>query len=227
MGGETLVTGQAVSARQLARVGHLCVGRRNRLLAFRGDLLHGVVPGAGVGPNHRKGRRVTFMVAFWRRLTLQDKPGHGTARPFARFAAEPWAASLVAPAATTCNDGASGGAPAAAAAAAAGTTTEDDEDKERGRNGGKEQAIKEKRQQQQQQEHKKKKAETTPAAAAVSTAAAVKKATKSPKPASGAFFRVPVWEDVDRAANELDEVSLDNLVAERRMPGYDEFFQFG
>ncbi len=173
MGGETIVTGQAVSATKLACVGHLCAGRRNRLLAFRGDLLHGVVPGAGVGPTHRKGRRVTFMVAFWRRLTLQDKPGHGTARPFARFAGEPWAASLV--------------APAAAAAAAA----------------------------------------PPPAAAAAAAAAPAATKIKTTKLASGAFFRVPVWEDVDPAANDLDEVSLDQLVAERRMPGYDEFFQFG
>ena len=74
----------------------LCAGRRNRLLAFRGDLLHGVVPGAGVGSTHRKGRRVTFMIAFWRRLTVQDRSGHGSARPFFQRCRElPWASALI------------------------------------------------------------------------------------------------------------------------------------
>ena len=35
--------------------------RANRLLAFDGRALHGVLPGAGAAP----GRRVTFMVNFW------------------------------------------------------------------------------------------------------------------------------------------------------------------
>jgi len=158
IGGETLVTAQATSATSLARTGHLCAGRRNRVLAFRGDLLHGVVPGAGCGSNHKKGRRVTFMVAFWKRLTIQDKPGAGSARPFSRVEGEPWAQNLVKP------------APKIEANSA--------------------------------------------------------KKAKPTKTARNAFFKVPVWEDVDEVANKMDEQTLTDLFASGRMPGYDEFFQF-
>ena len=178
IGGETLVTSQTATGTSLARVGHLCAGRRNRLLAFRGDLLHGVVPGAGSGSNHRKGRRVTFMVAFWKRITIQDKPGHGSARPFARFAAEPWAAPLVAPVARYVS-------------------------------------LQKKRESKAEKKRLK-------------TGGSIAKAKKPPstKVAQGAFFRVPVWEDVDEHANALTGESIVEVAAGSTMPSYDAFFQF-
>ena len=107
MGGETLVTTQTSSGRALATKGWLCANKRNRLLVFRGDLLHGVVPGprfAAVRSNNdndgpskedaRDRRRVTFMVAFWKDICIQDKEGHGSARPFSRVAEEEWAKPL-------------------------------------------------------------------------------------------------------------------------------------
>ena len=104
MGGETLVTTQTSSGRSLATKGWLCANKRNRLLAFRGDLLHGVVPGPRVasratddGKSEREARerrRITFMVAFWKDICIQDKEGHGSARPFSRVADEGWARPL-------------------------------------------------------------------------------------------------------------------------------------
>jgi hypothetical protein len=106
MGGETLVTTQTSSGRALATKGWLCSNKRNRLLVFRGDLLHGVVPGPRVAARAtddivltkeeaREGRRVTFMVAFWKDIRIQDEEGHGSARPFSRVAGEEWAKPLV------------------------------------------------------------------------------------------------------------------------------------
>ena len=113
MGGETLVTTQTSSGRALATKGWLCANKRNRLLVFRGDLLHGVVPGPrvatarsnddddddddGGGASKEKARdrrRVTFMVAFWKDICIQDQEGHGCARPFNRVAGEEWAKPL-------------------------------------------------------------------------------------------------------------------------------------
>ena len=108
MGGETLVTTQTSSGRALATKGWLCANKRNRLLVFRGDLLHGVVPGPRVAAARsndddgseaskeasRDRRRVTFMIAFWKDICIQDKEGHGSARPFNRVAGEEWAKPL-------------------------------------------------------------------------------------------------------------------------------------
>ena len=102
-GGETLVTTQTSTGRALASRGWLCSNARNRLLAFRGDLLHGVVPGPEIAAcdgdmlgegKAQDRRRVTFMVAFWDNISIQDAPGHGSARPFSRVAGEPWATAL-------------------------------------------------------------------------------------------------------------------------------------
>lgn len=94
-GGETLVTTQTSKGKSLATNGWLCSNRHNRLLTFRGDLLHGVVPGPGIGPGNTDLKRITFMVAFWKRIRIQDDPGPGAARPFSRVKEESWAAPLM------------------------------------------------------------------------------------------------------------------------------------
>lgn len=94
-GGETLVTTQTSKGTSLATNGWLCTNRPNRLLTFRGDLLHGVVPGPGIGPGNIDVKRITFMVAFWKRIRIQDDPGPGAARPFSRVKEESWAAPLM------------------------------------------------------------------------------------------------------------------------------------
>jgi hypothetical protein len=97
VGGETLVTTQTVAATSLMHDGWLCEGRRNRLLAFKGNLLHGVVPGAGtVAPSQSTDPlRITFMVAFWKKIRVQDDPNPGAARPFSRVQDEEWARPLM------------------------------------------------------------------------------------------------------------------------------------
>ena len=162
VGGETLVTSQESTGTQLARSGYLCAGRRNRLLTFRGNLLHGVMPGAGYDLKHKKGRRVTWMVAFWKRITVQDKPGHGAARPVSRIEGKSWAQPLLAP------------------------------------------------------------PTTIPVTAETSSAA------RAPRPASNfAFYKVPVWRDVDAIANEQQGVPVvDDVINDGAMRPYDEFFQF-
>jgi hypothetical protein len=94
-GGETLVTTQSSKGTSLATNGWLCSNRHNRLLTFRGDLLHGVVPGPGIGPGNIDVKRTTFMVAFWKRIRIQDDPGPGAARPFSRVKEESWATPLM------------------------------------------------------------------------------------------------------------------------------------
>jgi hypothetical protein len=97
VGGETLVTTQTVNATSLMHDGWLCEGRRNRLLAFKGNLLHGVVPGAGTvaAPSQSHPRRITFMVAFWKKIRVQDDPNPGAARPFSRVQDKEWAQPLM------------------------------------------------------------------------------------------------------------------------------------
>ncbi|CAJ1404177.1 unnamed protein product [Effrenium voratum] len=64
VGGPTLVTDQLAAA--LGTRGWLVDPAENRLSAYDGRYLHGVVPGAGRAPEAPEGRRVTFMVAFWK-----------------------------------------------------------------------------------------------------------------------------------------------------------------
>jgi hypothetical protein len=73
-GGPTVVTNQRLSSRQLASQAWLVPATRsNRLVAFDGKLLHGVVPGMGGSNSHR--RRVTLMVAFWNKIRVRQTPG--------------------------------------------------------------------------------------------------------------------------------------------------------
>jgi methyl-CpG-binding domain protein 4 len=95
IGGETLVTTQTSTSTTLCETGWLCQGQRNRLLAFKGNLLHGVVPGGTCDVSHKAARRITFMVAFWKTIRVQDEPGAGSARPFSRVQNEEWATLLM------------------------------------------------------------------------------------------------------------------------------------
>jgi len=77
-GGPSIVTNQTLKDRKLATRGWMCHPKVGRLVAFDGKVLHGVVPGKGVG----KGRRVTLMFAFWRDIRIRDDGGYGAARSF-------------------------------------------------------------------------------------------------------------------------------------------------
>ena len=62
------MTNQTLGSRGLAQLGWLVHPVGNRVCVFDGHVLHGVIPGRGVGPG---GRRVTLMVAFWEDLVLR------------------------------------------------------------------------------------------------------------------------------------------------------------
>lgn len=69
-GGPTLVLDQTMS-NEICQSGRLLVPKANRLACFNGNLLHCVLPGAGLVPGGDSGkRRTTFMVAFYK-----DDPG--------------------------------------------------------------------------------------------------------------------------------------------------------
>eukprot|EP00605_Chrysophyceae_sp_TOSAG23-4_P001997 GSChrysophyteH1.ASY1.ANO1.2211.1 assembled CDS len=80
-GGPTVVTNQTLGG-SLATTGYLCHPKVNRVCAFDGRYLHGVLPGKG--PSRVPGsRRLTFMVGFWRTLRARPKtsPGAGQMLP--------------------------------------------------------------------------------------------------------------------------------------------------
>lgn len=77
-GGPSLLTSQRLTDVQLARKGWLCYPKSERLVAFDGKYLHGVIPGKGV----QSGRRVTLMFAFWSDICVREADGPGSARPF-------------------------------------------------------------------------------------------------------------------------------------------------
>jgi hypothetical protein len=83
-----LVTNQKLAHGQLATMGWLSSSKEKRLVAFDGQVLHGVVPGKGCsGP----GRRVTLMFAFWKKIKVRE--GGGAAQAFSNDNAA-WAVSL-------------------------------------------------------------------------------------------------------------------------------------
>ena len=93
-GGPSLVTNQKLTDIRLATKGYLAHPKPQRLVAFDGRYLHGVVPGKG----YRGGRRVTLMMAFWEDIQVRDGDGPGSARPFPSNDNLPeWASVLVAP----------------------------------------------------------------------------------------------------------------------------------
>jgi hypothetical protein len=79
-GGPSLVTNQKCNSTTLATKAWLAHPKTQRLVAFDGSVLHGVVPGKGVvGPRQR---RVTLMFAFWKHIRVRTGEGPGSARPF-------------------------------------------------------------------------------------------------------------------------------------------------
>lgn len=77
-GGPSLLTSQKLGDEYLAKKGWLCYPKCERLVAFDGRYLHGVIPGKGV----MDGRRVTLMFAFWTDIRTRMDDGPGSARPF-------------------------------------------------------------------------------------------------------------------------------------------------
>jgi hypothetical protein len=76
-GGPTVVTNQRLSSRQLASKAWLVPATKsNRLIAFDGKLLHGVVPGSGSSSH----RRVSLMLAFWKKIRVRQQPGAAACR---------------------------------------------------------------------------------------------------------------------------------------------------
>jgi hypothetical protein len=75
--GPTVVTNQRLSSRQLASKAWLVPATQsNRLIAFDGKLLHGVVPGSGSSRH----RRVSLMLAFWKKIRVRQQPGAAACR---------------------------------------------------------------------------------------------------------------------------------------------------
>lgn len=160
VGGETLITTQTASDTTLCQESGWTCGNDavNRLLGFKGNLLHGVVPGAGYCSSSQKDRRITFMVAFWESIHIQHtgtKKGPGAAQPWSRVEKEDWAKPLV----QECNED---------------YTT----------------------------------------------------STASIEAAMDCFYKVPVWQDVNREENERNMVSLEQVRERKELPPYDDFFQF-
>lgn len=95
-GGPSLVTNQKLTDIRLATKGYLAHPKAQRLVAFDGRYLHGVVPGKGF----HKGRRVTLMLAFWENIQIREGVGPGSARPYPNKKNKKlpeWASQLVAP----------------------------------------------------------------------------------------------------------------------------------
>lgn len=79
-GGPSIITNQTVVSRHLASHAVICHNSSpGRVVAFDGTLLHGVIPGKG---SHTGSRRVTLMLAFWKRIRVRPNEQPGAARPF-------------------------------------------------------------------------------------------------------------------------------------------------
>lgn len=99
-GGPTIVTNQKLSDNRLASQGWLAHAKPQRLVAFDGSFLHGVVP----GKSYCDGRRVTLMMAFWDDILIRSGEGPGSARPFPTTNMPVWASQLASPAKIECVD---------------------------------------------------------------------------------------------------------------------------
>jgi len=64
-GGGTLVTNQDVQSSVLGDYGWMVFPKVNRLVIFKGSVLHGVIPGGGTPQSHLD-RRISVMFAFWK-----------------------------------------------------------------------------------------------------------------------------------------------------------------
>lgn len=79
VGGPSLMTNQTLQSTNLNNIqGWLAYGKPRRMVAFDGTVLHGVIPGKGVGSN----RRVTLMLAFWKDIQVRPSDVPGAARPW-------------------------------------------------------------------------------------------------------------------------------------------------
>lgn len=93
VGGPTAVTNQRLSSHGLASTAWMVPATiSNRLVAFDGKLLHGVLPGTGSSPD----RRVSLMIAFWKSLRVRDERGSAACR-WPTPSANTWADALMAP----------------------------------------------------------------------------------------------------------------------------------
>jgi methyl-CpG-binding domain protein 4 len=88
----TLLTNQRLVSRYPSDKGWLAFPRVNRLILMDGRVLHCVVPGKRLAPPLREtqSRRVTLMLAFWKRIRVRDEPTPGAARPFPLGASHEW-----------------------------------------------------------------------------------------------------------------------------------------
>jgi len=111
-GGPSVVTNQRLASRHLATRGWMCPAAVNRLLAFDGKVLHGVIPGKQQrqqSPSHpsaptrsqtqpASARRVTVMLAFWRRIRVRGDNEEGRPGAARLLPTQPeWARQLRAP----------------------------------------------------------------------------------------------------------------------------------
>lgn len=81
IGGPTLITTQKTHDTILAEKGWLVFPKENRLVVFKGDLLHAVVPGRSYTVDPSK-RRTTFMIAYWKQISIRPNAKPGPSRPF-------------------------------------------------------------------------------------------------------------------------------------------------
>ena len=88
-GGPTLVSNQRKASRHAADKGWTSYAAVGRMAAMDGRVLHCVVPGKATTAQQR---RVTLMLAFWRRIKVRDEPTPGAARKFPLD--RPWAQAL-------------------------------------------------------------------------------------------------------------------------------------
>ena len=80
VGGPTLVTDQALTKDSLGSQGWFVYPSEGRLAAYDGTYFHGVIPGCGVAPSSSDQlRRITFMVAFWRKIQVRPFGSDGLA----------------------------------------------------------------------------------------------------------------------------------------------------
>jgi hypothetical protein len=106
----TLLTNQRLVSRYPSDKGWLAFPRANRLILMDGRVLHGVVPGKRLAPalcGAHSRRRVTLMLAFWKRIRVRDEPTPGAARPFplgVSRARPPWSEALTRPVPRTVHE---------------------------------------------------------------------------------------------------------------------------
>ena len=97
-GGPTLVTNQRTTSQQLASHGWMSFPQEHRLVAFDGRVLHGVIPGR----HEVSARRVSLMLAFWKKIDSRAGETPGAARPWPKDRV--WAQELGQPIESTSDE---------------------------------------------------------------------------------------------------------------------------